>query len=184
MRNLTLFLTVIFLTSFVSMIEQLDGKPKVNPFNKIEDSSQYMGDWSLRIDNDPFDGKTYYSRVYAEYGSGSITVITDAEGRRNYINYRNGDGYICGNYSQYGSSLGVQHIFSKKDTDEEYKTNIGFSLSDSNAILISMLGSGTNYINLLNYYDKVVIRTKDTCGNQVTRSFQIEGTTHLIPCEE
>ena len=166
------------------MIQQLDGKPKVNPFNKIEDNSEYKGDWRLSIDNDPFDGKKYYSRVSAEYASGSISVITDAEGRRNYINYRNGDGYICSNYSQYGSSLGVEHIFSKKDTDEEYKTNIGFSLSKSNAILISMLGSGTNYISLLNYYDKVVIRTKDTCGNQVTRSFQIEGTTHLIPFEE
>jgi len=41
------------------------------------------------------------------------------------------------------------------------------------------------YVDTFTFFaDNSVIRTKDTCGNQVTRSFQIEGTTHLILLEE
>ena len=64
-------------------MEQLDGKPKVNPYNKIEDSSQYIGNWSLSIGNELFDRKIYYSSVYAEYDAGSISILTDAAGGRN-----------------------------------------------------------------------------------------------------
>ena len=183
MKRFLLLILTTLLISCVAFIEELDGKPKVNPFSKIEDSSSYQGDWDLFIRNNQFDGKKYYSRVYGRFG-GIFTVITDFDGRRNYINYINGDSYICGNYSEYGSGLTVEHIFSMSAGGGEVRKNMYFSVSDSAKILIEMLGSDTSYIDLLNNYDKLTIRTKDSCGSSIINTFNIKGTTHLVPYAE
>ena len=183
--NRLFFLVFIFLlSSCASFIEELDGKPKVNPFDKVEDSSDYQGEWDLYIRNDQFDGKKYYSRVRSIFGGGIFTVITDFDGRRNYINYINGDSYICGNYSEYGSGLTVEHIFSMSAGGNEVRKNMYFSVSNNAQILIEMLGSDTSYIDLLNNYDKLTVRTKDSCGSSIINVFNIRGTTHLVPYVE
>tara|TARA_B100001996_G_C18660203_1_gene592747 strand:- start:33 stop:584 length:552 start_codon:yes stop_codon:yes gene_type:complete len=183
MKNFFFILVLITLTSCVSTIERLDGIPKANPFKKIEDSSQYIGDWSLSIDDDPFDGKIYYSTVFAESGSGSITIITDQKGRRNYINYRNGDSFMCGKDGQILNDFLVKLKFYKNDTDEEYATSITMKLINGNVFYKNMM-SRKDFIDLLNYYDRVAIGTMDSCGTKITKRFKIEGTTHLIPFEE
>ena len=181
MNRLLVLVFIFMLSSCASFIEELDGKPKVNPFNKIEDSSTYLGKWDLYKRNDQFDGKKYYSRVYSTFGGGIFTVITDFDGRRNYINYINGDSYVCGNYSEYGSGLTVQHIFSMDSGGDEVRKDMYFSVSTNAQILIEMLGSDTSYIKLLNNYDRLTIRTKDSCGSSIIRTFDIKGTTHLVP---
>ena len=64
------------------------------------------GDWKTLIYDDEFDGKKIQSIVFPVSGGGSYKIITDTNGIRNYINYSNGDGYICGTYS-----INAEHIF-------------------------------------------------------------------------
>ena len=171
MNNLKIFGLTIFLAAGCVTV------PTENPFNIIErDNYSNNEDWKTRIIDDEFDGRSIISIVYPTSGSGFYKIITDENGIRNYINYSNGDGYVCGYYYVSG-----QHIF-KKDTGEEYRYNFNYQLSDGSDILILMdPGPGEGkIIHALNNYDEMLIRTTDICGSTITKRFNIRGTTHII----
>mgnify|MGYP006109761497 FL=1 len=171
MYNLKLCaLTIFFVSGCVTV-------PTENPFTVlVRDDFSKNGDWKTLIYDDEFDGKEIQSIVFPVSGGGSYKIITDTNGIRNYINYSNGDGYICGTYS-----INAEHIF-KKENGEEYRYDFPYSLSTSRDTLISMNPSAEDgkVIHSLNNYDEMIIRTTDTCGSTITRRFEIKGTTHII----
>ena len=174
------FVLLIFFTYLCSC----SSLPEINPFIVLdrENMSSY-GDWYTSISDDPFDGKEIMSMVTTS-GDASYRVYTDSGLRRNFINYRNGDGYICtsiysGTYTMLKPII-VQHLF-VKDTGEEYRVNASYAVSKNREALV-LMNLGTQEGQLiynLNNYDKMILRTRDECGNQVTNSFDIKGSTHL-----
>jgi len=130
-------------------------------------------DWTTSVENDEFTGRRIISKVYSERGSGIFFVITDQDD--NYIYYKNGDSYICSDYS-----LNVQHIF-KKNTGDEYRYDSSYGALTSRDGLTSrnLSSKKGKIIDSLNNYDEMIIRTTDTCGNTITNNFKIEGMTHL-----
>jgi len=171
MNNLRLFaLTILLVSGCVTV-------PTENPFTVLErDDFSKNEDWTTLIYDNEFDGQKIQSIVYPVLGGGFYKIITDKNGIRNYINYSNGDGYICGDYSIY-----AEHIF-KKENGEEYRYNFSYSLSTSRDTLITMNPGPEDgkIIHSLNNYDEMIIRTTDTCGSTITRRFEIRGTTHII----
>ena len=184
MKYFILLGSIIFLTSCATLVHELGGVPNKNTFDIIEDLTTNSGNWKTIKLEDPFDGEEIYSSVSAEFGSGEITVITDSEGRRNIINYRNGDGYICGSNDTYSNNLSAALVLTKNSSDEKKKISFNMAVSSSGNALI-LFGSNCDwFIELMNEYDAVTIRTNDKCGEQKTKTFNIEGTTHLVPYEE
>ena len=90
---------------------------------------------------------------------------------------------MCGKDGQILNDFLVKHKFYKNDTDEEYATSITMQLMRG-SVFYKNMRSRKDYIDLLNYYDRVAIGTMDSCGKKITKWFKIEGTTHLIPFEE
>ena len=184
MKYFILLGSIIFLTSCATLVHELGGVPKKNFFDIIEDLTTNSGDWEISTMEDPFDGEIIFSRVYAENMGGSIAVITDSEGRRNRINYQNGDSYICGSNDTYSNNLSADLVLTKNSSDEKKKISFNMGVSTGGGSLL-LFGSNCDwFIGLMNEYDKVTIRTYDKCGDQITRTFNIEGTTHLVPYEE
>ena len=90
---------------------------------------------------------------------------------------------MCGKDGQILNDFLVKLKFYKNDTDEEYATSITMKLINGNVFYKNMM-SRKDFIDFLNYYDRVAIGTMDSCGTKITKRFKIEGTTHLIPFEE
>lgn len=173
MMKTKLIILVTFFSFSCSVISLYEFHPvKRNP-------DLLYGDWKFYEVNDEFDGISYVSVVKSIDNKGRLRVFTNINENNHIVMYENGDNYIC--------SLGttnVEHIF-KSSSGSTYRYDVGFLISkDNTALGIKNLGAEPNkYIYNLNNYDSVIIRTIDSCGESLTREFNIKGTTHLLTRE-
>jgi len=154
----------------------------VNPPLLVDfrDPNIRYGDWYYSKSTDDFNGDFLISLVQSTDNIAYMRVITSVNTNESRFEYVNGDNYICVlNYS-----LRAEMIF-YKDGKEALRQEPFLSISTDNKVLgRTNLGSGENQFNqLLNRYDKLKIRTTDSCGTVTTKTFNIKGTTHLRPME-
>ena len=132
-------------------------------------------DWKITDTDDPFRGNIIKSIVYSVDNNANYFVMTDQNGI-NYINYNSGDRYICAD-----SYLTVQHIFIKGS--QEIRVDTVYSMTSNSRTLLNKNSASLNGLNnlifKLNNYDKMILRTSDNCGEQITNTFKIAGKTHL-----
>ena len=135
------------------------------------------GDWYYNTSYDEFDGDFLRSFVQSTDNIAYMGVITSLNTNESRLEYVNGDSYICVIYSR----LNTEMIF-YKDDKEQFRQEVLLRISTNNTVLVGGLGGGENQLNqLLNRYDKLKIRTTDSCGTVTTKTFNIKGTTHLKP---
>ena len=137
------------------------------------------GNWDYLKSSDDFDGDYLVSYIRSSDNKAYIRVITRVNDLVNRFEYSNGDSYICA----LSYSLNTEMIFFK-DNEEQYRQEVPLRISTDNKVLGIGLGGGENQLNqLFNRYDKLKIRTTDSCGTVTTKTFNIKGTTHLRPME-
>ncbi|MDB9947291.1 hypothetical protein OAD71_03420 [Gammaproteobacteria bacterium] len=146
----------------------------------FRDPDTKYGDWNYSKLTDEFNGNFLMSFVQSTDNIAYMRVLTSLNTNGSRFEYANGDSYICVLYS----SLKAEMIF-YKDGKEALRQEPFLTISTDNKVLgHTNLGSGENQFNqLLNRYDKLKIRTTDTCGTVITKTFNIKGTTHLRPME-
>ena len=141
--------------------------------NSITLADTKNNSWKTTISNDPFDGKTIISKV----GGGKSSIIvrykkSDDVGMDNGIDvyYINGDSYICSSSSDY---FGMDILIDGKKYREA-----GSMSTDKEAIFLYNGRSGwssKDWLTLLAKGNKITIRTHDSCGEQITNTFNIKG---------
>jgi len=136
------------------------------------------GNWNYIKNSDEFDGDIHVSYTHSSDKKAYIRIVTQSADSG--FEYSNGDSYICAVYS----SVNAEMIF-YKDGIEKLRQDSLLTISTNSKILgRNNLGGGENKFNqLLNKYDKLKIRTTDSCGTVITNTFNIKGTTHLRPME-
>lgn len=164
-------------------------------FNLIFSLNSYAN-WNVKIEEDPFEGKTIYVSSLSESKKG-VMGFDD----KNQIIIVNGDSYICSNY-----------VTSYKNTEVSFKLNDEiftqeFAISDNNKTLIyneGFIGNGLHisksdftkkiskgrfgnrgidvkkFINLLKETKTTYVRTSDSCGNVVNLKFDMSGFSKSI----
>ena len=154
----------------------------VNPPLLVDfrDPNIRYGDWYYSKSTDDFNGDFLLSLVQSTDNIAYMRVITSVNTNKSRFEYVNGDSYICA----INSSLRAEMIF-YKDGKEALRQEPFLTISTNNKVLgRTNLGSGENQFNqLLNRYDKLKIRTTDSCGTVTTKTFNIKGTTHLRSME-
>ena len=135
--------------------------------------------WNYYNGRNEFDGPYILSSVTDENGVGAIRILSWLQSKNSYMRIRNGDSYICSYGSSYYSSIPIEFIFKNDMNEVTYEASgNGFVSRDNEEIYFNSVAE-MNLVLALNLYDEVLIRTKDSCGNIITLTFNIRGISHL-----